>query len=46
MDEMIKHLICMGLVLSGDICPTPENVVDLQIKGVEAPHGIIFINSP
>ena len=38
-------MVFMGLVLSGDIYP-PKNMVDLQIKGMEAPYGIIFINSP
>lgn len=41
---MIKYLVCMRLVLSGDISP-PKNMVDLQITGMEAPHGIVFINS-
>lgn len=36
----------MGLVLSGDVCPPLKNMVDFQITGVEASHGIIFISSP
>lgn len=45
MNKMINGLICMGLVLSGDVCPFVKNVADLQSRGVDAPHEIIFISS-
>lgn len=45
MNKMINGLICMGLVLSGDACPSVKNVADLQSRGMDAPHEIIFISS-
>lgn len=45
MNKMINGLICMGLVLSEEVCPSAKNVADLQSRGVDAPHEIIVISA-
>lgn len=45
MNKTINGLICIGFVLSEEVCPSAKNVADLQSRGVDVPHEIIVISA-